>query len=79
MKDIPEKDWKYFRSLKENILNRFAKTTLSNINIIIASKESDFKMLEQAQASFALTVRTAYRYAYFHSARDRMARSACTD
>jgi hypothetical protein len=39
MKDIPEKDWKYFRILKENILNRFSKTTLSQINIIIASKE----------------------------------------
>ena len=43
MKDIPEKDWKYFRSLKDNILNRFAKTTLSNINIIIASKEIESK------------------------------------
>ena len=39
MRDIAEKDWKHFRSLKDTILNRFAKTTLSQINIIIASKE----------------------------------------
>ena len=39
IRDIPEKDWKHFRTLKENILNRFSKITLSQINIIIASKE----------------------------------------
>lgn len=43
MRDIAEKDWKYFRKLHELAVNRFSKETLSKINQIIISKEVDSK------------------------------------
>ena len=43
MRDIPEKDWKHFRSLNELIINRFSKDTISQISQIIASKEIESK------------------------------------
>lgn len=43
MRDIAEKDWKYFRKLHQLAVNRFSKETLSNISQIIASKEIDSK------------------------------------
>lgn len=43
MRDIAEKDWKYFRTLHKLAVNRFSKETLSNISKIIASKEIESK------------------------------------
>ncbi len=43
MRDIQEKDWKYFSSLKPIFLNRFAEETLSKISKIIASKDIESK------------------------------------
>ena len=43
MRDIAEKDWKYFRKLHELAVNRFSKETLSKINQIIISKEIESK------------------------------------
>ena len=43
MREIAEKDWKYFSSLKVVFLNRFAEETLSKISKIIASKDIESK------------------------------------
>ncbi len=41
MIQIPENDWKKLRSIRENALNRFCKTTLSRISALSKSKKAD--------------------------------------
>jgi hypothetical protein len=41
MKEVPENDWKYFRSLQEALTERYCSETLSHIRQIVSANAVD--------------------------------------